>query len=107
MELMPSEIQALLPELGSGGDLPADKVKVPLKLFNPIGPGVWYITEFDGVDTMFGLCYITEAELGYVSLSQLRSIRGLFDMGIERDIYWNADTTLDEVQTAIANGNRL
>lgn len=107
MELMPEDIRALLPELGSSDYTPSHELKVPLKLFNPVGPGVWYIFEFDGVDTMFGLCYITDPELGYVSLAELRSVKCLFDMSIERDILWNPETTLDEVKTAIANGNRL
>jgi len=107
MELMPPEIRKLLPELGSGGELPASELKVPLKLFNPTGFGVWYITEFDGVDTMFGMCYITDAELGYVSLSELRSVKGFFGMGIERDTLWNTNTTLQEVITALSEGKRL
>lgn len=58
----------------------------------------WYITEanklFDGDFEMFGLCCIQEAELGYVTLSQLESA-GV----VERDLYFKpCSKTLREVR---------
>ena len=55
-----------------------EKVKDPIvhvKFFNPMGSGTWYVTEFDGEDTMFG--YVTGLggdELGYISLSELEPV---------------------------------
>ena len=63
------------------------------KLFDPAGRATWYLTEWipnDGV--FFGYCISPLGadcdEWTYVSLDELRSIRGPFGLGIERDIYW-------------------
>ena len=37
---------------------------------------------------MFGLVDGHEKELGYVSLNELRSVRGPLGLPIERDLYW-------------------
>jgi hypothetical protein len=59
----------------------------------------WIITELtpaeaEGVvpDILFGLCDLGMGcpELGYVSLSELRSVRGRLGLGIERDLYFKA-----------------
>ena len=44
------------------------------KLFNPYGNGTWFITEFDGEDTLFGYAKIHEGELGYISLKELEEL---------------------------------
>lgn len=67
--------------------------QVVVKFFNPCGAGSWYITEgekkADGDWLLFGLCHIQEAELGYVMLSDLESIRLPFGLTIECDMYWS------------------
>lgn len=53
--------------------------KPVVKLFVPWGAGTWLLSEIDeDGDRAFGLCDLGfgEPELGYVSLSELRSIRG-------------------------------
>ena len=70
-----------------------------LKLFSPWGANTWLITEIaDDGDTMFGLCDLGmgSPELGYVSLSELKSVRGLFGLGIERDLHFKADMTISQ-----------
>ncbi len=60
----------------------------PLKLFNPVGPGCWLITEImaDG-DTLFGLCDLDQGfpELGYVSLDEIEAVALPHGFRIERD----------------------
>ena len=100
MKLLTKEILKRLPYLYETENKKPSEVKVPLKLFNPCGAGTWYITEFNGEDLMFGFCNLGDdqcAELGYVSLSELKSLRLPFGMSIERDMYWNPDTTLEQV----------
>jgi hypothetical protein len=67
--------------------------KVVAKFFNPCGAGSWYITEgekqADGDWLLFGLCHIYDAELGYVTLSELESLQLPFGLTIERDMYWS------------------
>lgn len=75
--------------------------KPVVKFFNPYGRGTWLITEMnpEDNDTMFGLCDLGmgEPELGYVSLSELKSIKGpLPTLGIERDMYTTFDKPISE-----------
>ena len=96
MKLLTKEILRLLPKLGATEKDPDPKVI--LKLFDPTGSWTWYITEYDGEDTMFGLVHGHDDELGYISLGELTSFRGPMGLGIERDIHWNPDTRLSQVR---------
>ena len=56
----------------------------------------WYVLEFDGQDTFFGLVLNgDEAEYGYFSLSELQSVRGQFGLGVERDMYFKQSAIKD------------
>ena len=50
------------------------------------------ISEFDGDDIMFGLVIGHEIELGYVSLAELKSVKGPMGLPIERDFYYEPKT---------------
>ena len=78
-----------------GGNSDAQPI---VKFFCPWGAATWLISEWDGQDTMFGLCDMGHGcvELGYVSLSELRSIRGPFGLTIERDLYFTPNRTMEE-----------
>jgi hypothetical protein len=84
--LIPEPLQA---QLRANAATPeADHVPV-LKLFNPVGPGVWLLTEVDADgDTMFGLCDLDMGcpELGSVSLREIISVKLPFGLTIERDV---------------------
>ncbi|MBI1198524.1 MAG: DUF2958 domain-containing protein [Phenylobacterium sp.] len=86
MVLLPA---ALLPALRANAARPdGDPVPV-LKLFNPVGPGTWLITELDADgDTMFGLCDLDMGcpELGSVSLGELAAVTLPFGLTLERDV---------------------
>jgi hypothetical protein len=88
--LLTQEIRKKLPPLYANEKKKPEEVPVLLKIFNPYGQSTWYITEFDGEDVMFGLCCIHEKELGYVSLSELQSVKiGRFGWPLERDMHWH------------------
>lgn len=76
-----------------------DDAKPVVKFFVPWGAGTWLISEIeeDG-DLMFGLCDLGFGcpELGYVSLSELKSIKGPWGLKIERDRSFKASKTLAE-----------
>lgn len=74
----------------AGKETPFKDQVVHLKLFNPYGAATWFITEYNPADRcFFGLCYITDPELGYVSLDEIKSVRiGIFNGKIERDMYY-------------------
>lgn len=71
-----------------------------VKLFTPDAGATWLLTEIDPEepDRAFGLCDLGlgSPELGYVSLSELESVRGRFGLSVEIDRYFLARRTLSE-----------
>lgn len=69
-----------------------------VKLFTPDANATWLISEADPdePDRLFGLCDLGlgSPELGYVSLSELKAIRGPLGLAIERDCHFVADKPL-------------
>lgn len=67
-----------------------------VKLFTPNAGATWLLTELDAEDIAFGLCDLGQGfpELGYVSLTELESLRGRWGLPIERDLYFIADKPL-------------
>ena len=67
-----------------------------VKLFTPNAGATWLLTELDSEDIAFGLCDLGQGfpELGYVSLTELESLRGRWGLPIERDLYFVADKRL-------------
>jgi len=64
---------------------------VIVKFFNPAGIGTWYATEYDEENKMF-FGYVSlfgdhNDEWGSFSLEELKSIKGMFGLGIERDLH--------------------
>lgn len=70
-----------------------------VKFFMPTGAATWLISEIDeDGDRMFGLCDlgVGEPELGYVSLAELKTIKGRFGLGVERDMHFTADRSIEK-----------
>jgi hypothetical protein len=63
-----------------------------VRLFTPDANATWLISEVDpdDPDRLFGLCDLGlgSPELGYVSLSDLKAVRGPLGLPIERDRYF-------------------
>ena len=76
--------------------------KAVVKLFNPYGAGDWYLSEMDPkTGRCFGLCMITEPELGYVMFDELESLDCGFG-GVERDIFFEPNKhTFDDCRKFI------
>ena len=104
MKLITKEIKRLLDK---NKTLPEKDRKPYLKLFNAYGQGTWLISEIDENDILFGLCDLGFGcpEFGYVALSELVSMKmGVIPM-IERDMYFEPNTTLDKYWSeSISNG---
>lgn len=108
-KLMTAELRKALPPLYANEDKDLDAVVVVAKFFSPYGNGrmTWYITEFDGEDTLFGFVSLGMGgdEWGYMSLSELESLdvpgfRGL--QAVERDTSWKPTQWLDVKRTLAA-----
>ena len=92
MILLTKEIKKALPALYTTEDTPLDEKKIIVRFFNPMGNQSWEIAEGseqeDGDWLLFGLCDLGfgMAEWGYVTLSELQSVRAGLGLRIERDI---------------------
>lgn len=83
--------------------------KPVLKVFNPSGAAVWLFTEFDGDDTLFGLCDLGMGcpEVGYASLKELESLKGPLGLPMERDRWFKASKTLNQYREDAALAGRV
>ena len=87
MILLTKALKKALPPLYANKSI-GNEAKVVVKFFTPDSNWTWYATEFDGEDIFYGLVDGFEMELGYFSLSELKSVRGPFGLPIERDRYF-------------------
>jgi len=75
-----------------------DEAMVHVKLFDPCGSWTWFITEFsetapDGYKNLaFGLVNGDDAELGYIDLGELSTVKGRMGIGIEIDMHFKPQT---------------
>lgn len=95
MKLITREIQNTLPKLYEQDSKGLNAIAY-VKFFTPDSSWTWYATEFDGKDIFFGLVDGLCKELGYFSMSELRSIKGPLGLKIERDLYFEP-TTLEKL----------
>jgi hypothetical protein len=69
-----------------------------IKFFTPDGAATWLISEVDpdDPDRLFGLCDpgLGFPELGYVSVTELASVRGPLGLPVERDLHFVGDKPL-------------
>jgi len=95
MRLITNAIRAKLMENGRDAKRGADMSSRPpvLKLFAPWCSATWLLTDCDpdDPDLLFGLCDLGAGcpEMGYVSLSEIESIRGPLGVKIERDMWFD------------------
>lgn len=92
MKLLTKELRKKFPPLGATENKKPKKIEIIAKFFDPTGSWTWYATEFDGEDTFFGFVRGIDDELGYFSLKEMESIKGIFGLGIERDLYFEKHT---------------
>jgi hypothetical protein len=86
MHLMPPDHLNHLPALYDTEHTPASEKLVYLHFFLPHSYWHWYVVEFDGQDTCFGLVIGHEVELGYFSLMELMQVRDGQGQQVERDV---------------------
>ena len=110
MKLLTKDLLKKLPALYSQEDNPDPMVMG--KFFTPDAGWTWYAIEGSPVDengyydtdkekvdfVFFGLVAGLEVELGYFSLSELKSIRGKYGLPVERDRYFQP-TRLSAIKT--------
>ena len=83
MQLLTKELERKIPKLYQTERVELlDKVAYA-KFFHPVSNWTWYVIEYDGMDTCFGLVVGHETEFGYFSLEELSQVG--FGLPIERD----------------------
>jgi hypothetical protein len=70
------------------------------KFFFPAFHWTWYAIEYDGKDTFFGWVDGDFPELGYFSLSELKSITDKWGLPVERD-RWFKPIRLSELKASL------
>lgn len=85
-----------VPKLYSQDGKVNTEVTAFVKIFDPSGSWTWFITEWDGEDTCFGLVKGHETELGYMNLREMARVDGRLGIGLEIDVHF-LPTSLYEV----------
>ena len=99
---------ARIPKLYDTEEIPVQGKEIYLHFF--LGGSDWFISETDGEDIMFGFCILNNdyemAEWGYVSLSELRSIKieGWLEVDCELEDHWKVRPAKDVDQIRKACG---
>ena len=82
-----------------------------VKLFTPDANATWLLTEIDPhePDRAFGLCDLGHGspELGYLSLTKLRALRGPLGLPVEVDSGFVADRPLSNYATVSRHTGRI
>jgi len=84
--LLTKQQRQKLPGLYETEDVPLPEKVAYAKFFHPVSNWTWYVIEFDGHDTCFGLVVGHNTEFGYFSLRELSESYGV-GLPIERDRY--------------------
>ena len=90
-----------IPRLYETENIPLQEKNIYLHFF--LGGSDWYICEYDGHDIFFGFCILNNdyqnAEWGYVSFSELKSIRidDCLEIDCELENYWQV-TKASEIE---------
>jgi hypothetical protein len=82
-----------------------------VKLFTPDAGATWLLSELDpeDPDRAFGLCDLGLGcpEIGYVSLTELASVRGWRGLPVERDLHFAADRPLSGYSAEAGRHRRI
>lgn len=83
--------------------------KPVVKLFTPDAAATWLLISIDEHNLAFGLCDLGLGfpEIGYVSLEELKTVRGRLGLPVERDRYFEADKTLQEYADIAAREGKI
>jgi len=88
--LLTQEIRDALPDLYNSEKHPEKESVAIAKFFSPYSQWTWYVVEFDGEDTFWGLVDGFEMEYGYFSYSELEAVTVFNGVpAIERDCHWS------------------
>ena len=86
-----------LPRLYETEDVPLSEKVIRMHCF--LGGCDWYLAEYDGQDLFFGYAVLNGdwqlGEWGYISLSELKSIKVGPGIEVDRDLFWEPKQARD------------
>ena len=89
MQLITKELEELIPKMYSDENTKLEDKIVYAKLFTPDSNWTWWILEYDKAERIcFAMVHGIEKELGYVSITELESIKGPMGLKVERDLHF-------------------
>ena len=105
MKLIPDGVPALYAQQDVENPI------VHTKLFTPCSSWTWLITEYDPADNLaFGYCYDASypdgAELGYVSITELESLRLRGIPAVERDLWFEPKPLSEAIRVECPGARR-
>lgn len=109
MKILTKEIIAAFKKQGYTGDKSTKDIMVILKIFNPTGGQTWYLYEQEDEDIYWAFVNLgdrNDAECGTVLMSDLLSYRGLFNLPLERDKFFEP-LSLEEVIEKVKSGQHV
>ena len=109
MMLLTKANKNALKPLYSTEKVDTDSKPIAVKFFCPWGAASWFAVEGeeqeDGDWLFYGWCDLGNGtpELGYFSLNEMMEVRGPFGLKIERDMHFDAGTTVGQVKAEQGN----
>jgi len=110
MMLITKEIENAFEKQGDTSNKSTDEIKVICKLFNPVGAGTWYLYEHVEDDLYMAFVNLGDpmmAEMGYVSLNELKNLRLPLGLSIERDRSFGFNHVLKDVIDKVKSGGHV
>jgi hypothetical protein len=87
MKLMTKELEKIIPKLYATEDIKLEEKVVYAKFFTSDANWTWWVLEYDKDEKIcFAMVHGQERELGYVSITELESVRGPLGLNVERDM---------------------
>ena len=90
MKLIAEDFEILFKDYPLYSQEEAEDPLIVAKLFDPCSAATWWITEYDPIEKI-AFCWVQgliEDEFGYISLTEMESIKGPLGIGIEQDLYF-------------------
>lgn len=95
INLMTKTLAKKLPKLYDTENEALENKLAIVKFFHPASNWTWYVIEFDGVDTCWGLVSGHESKFGYFSLSEISRLVGPLGLRVERDLFFRPTRVKD------------
>ncbi len=110
--LLSEELKHKIPRIGANPLEPLEARMVHIRFFDPKSNWRWYVMEYDGAGTFFGLVLAGQSALtGQFTLGELEALcyvsPGLGKVGVERDSYFRPVTLAELAQSEAAIGRLL